>query len=220
MTSVRTIGLVVEGQTEEAFVRDVLAPELAKRGTYVKCVVILKTKRTVTGHHKGGLVSTQQVLGDVGRLLTDTSLALVSTLLDLYGLPSDFPGFTSAPTNDPHARVHHIEAAFGNAVACARFLPNLVLHEFEAWLFSEPHTCCWVFEAAPVNLVAQMVLIRDRAGGPELINDGPSTHPSMRIQSMVPGYRKTLHGPTAVDATGLGAVAARCPHFDAWLSKL
>lgn len=219
MSAVRTIGLVVEGQTEEAFVRDVLERELLERGTYVKCV-ILKTKRTVTGHHKGGSVSTQQVLGDVRRLLSDTSLALVSTLVDLYALPTDFPGRTSAPTGNPFARVEHIERAFGQAVANGRFLPNLVLHEFEAWLFSEPERCSWVFENAPSDLASRMAHIRDAAGGPEHIDEGPTTHPSKRIVSLVAGYRKVVHGPRAVAETGLAAIAARCPHFGAWMARL
>lgn len=216
----RKIGLVVEGQTEEAFVRDVLAPHLLPHGTYVT-PVILKTKRTVTGHFRGGALNAQQILGDVRRLLADSSLALVSTLIDFYALPTDFPGYATLPAGGtPLQRVQHLEAAFGVAVSQPRFLPHLVLHEFEAWIFSEPNRCEWVFDTPAGTLAPKLERIRDGVGGPENIDEGPQTHPSKRLLDLVPGYRKPLHGPTAVDATGLPAVAARCPHFAAWLAQL
>ena len=41
-----------------------------------------------------------------------------------------------------------------------------------------------------------------------------------RLAKIVPGYTKPLHGPMALDAVGLHAVRASCPHFDAWLTQL
>lgn len=58
------------------------------------------------------------------------------------------------------------------------------------------------------------------AGGPELVNDGPTTAPSKRLKCYHPGYAKTLDGPLAVAGLGLPALRRSCPHLDSWLDKL
>ncbi|MFB4194462.1 DUF4276 family protein [Streptomyces carpaticus] len=60
----------------------------------------------------------------------------------------------------------------------------------------------------------------DRAGGPELTNDGPSTAPSKRIQKAYPAYRKVVDGPDAIELLGLSELRAVCPHLDQWLKRL
>jgi len=97
----RRILALVEGQTEEIFVRDVLDPHMAR---FDACVipVLLKTKRVKSGgHFRGGVTSTAQVLGDIRRLLGDSNAACVTTILDYYGLPSDFPGTSVDAQNRP-----------------------------------------------------------------------------------------------------------------------
>ncbi|HUQ56784.1 DUF4276 family protein [Lentzea sp.] len=58
------------------------------------------------------------------------------------------------------------------------------------------------------------------AGGPELVNDGPTTAPSKRILRYCPGYMKTSDGPIAIEDLGVTALRARCPHLDDWLRSL
>ena len=209
--------VLVEGQTEEVFVRDVLTPHLAPFDVQ-PTQVLLKTKRTASGSFKGGVTSTQQVIGDVRRLLGDTGAALVTTMIDYYGLPDDFPGMVSRPSHDARARVAHVEAAFAAASAAPRFLPHLVLHEYEAWIFSAPHACDWVFEDPA--LCDQLAGIALTAGGPEQINDTPENAPSKRLTRAFPGYKKTFHGPMAVGAIGIPALRQACPHAAAWLTRL
>lgn len=54
----------------------------------------------------------------------------------------------------------------------------------------------------------------------EDINDGSATAPSKRLLRYIPGYRKVLHGPRAIADTGLAVLRARCPRFDAWVTRL
>jgi Domain of unknown function (DUF4276) len=208
---------LVEGQTEEVFVRDVLTPHLAPFGV-LPTQVLLKTKRTASGSFKGGVTSSEQVIGDVRRLLGDTGAAAITTMIDYYGLPSNFPGMTARPTHDAYARVAHVEAAFADVFNEPRFVPHLVLHEYEAWIFSAPEACDWVFEDP--SLWKQLEGIAATAGGAERINDTPTNAPSKRLARLFPAYKKTFHGPMAVDAIGIPALRQACPHANAWLRRI
>lgn len=214
----KKVHVLVEGQTEEVFVRDVLAAHLTERDIWPEPVIV-KTKRVKSGGtFKGGVTSAAQVLGDVKRLLADTSAVAVTTILDYYALPSDFPGMASRPPGEPRARVEHVEAEMARAVGDSRFLPHLVFHEYEAWVYSAPEDCGLVFDDA--TLPARLAEVAARCGGPERIDDGPETAPSKRPLDMFPGYQKTLHGPMAAGAIGLGRIRAACPHAAAWLDRL
>lgn len=62
----------------------------------------------------------------------------MTTLIDYYGLPADFPGVSTLPDASPHQKVAHLEQAFAQDIGDARFLPYLMLHGFEAFLFVQP----------------------------------------------------------------------------------
>ncbi|MCU0686613.1 MAG: DUF4276 family protein [Polyangiaceae bacterium] len=218
----RKVLVLVEGQTEETFVRDVLAPYLLEG--FSKSVVpkILVTKRAKSGaQFKGGVSSYYRVKGDLDRLLGDSSAATVTTMLDYYALPADFPGRAGLPAGaDPYQKVQALEAAFRADVVNARFLPYFSLHEFEALLFVDPASASRVY-GDERRIVQALEGVRDRFDGkPELIDGHPSTAPSKRIEGAFPSYQKPLHGPLAAAAAGLAKLRAACPHFDAWVTAL
>ena len=99
-----------------------------------------------------------------------------------------------------------------------RFVPFLMMHEFEALLFSD----CAKFSAAIGQPSAAGLLqdIRDRFPHPEEINDTPNGAPSKRISELLEGYRKPLMGLQGIQAIGLPAIRAQCPHFSSWISRL
>ncbi len=70
------------------------------------------------------------------------------------------------------------------------FLPHLVLHETEAWVFAAARPLAEL--AGDRAIEADLAAIADQAGGPELVNDGPDTAPSKRLRQRMPAYRKTL----------------------------
>lgn len=209
--------LLVEGQTEETFVRDVLGPHLSKRNVHCRPITIA-TKRTHSGgKFRGGVVSTEQVRRELDRLLQDSD-AHVSTIVDYYGLPEDFYGMAQRPAGDSRERVEFVEAAWGRAVQRAKFVPHVVLHEFEAWLYSAPVEFAREFD--PPGVAHELERIATRAGGPEHVDDGPATAPSKRLLELWPAYQKPLDGPRILQAMGLARVRSVCPHFDAWLARL
>lgn len=211
--------ILVEGQTEETFVRDVLERHL--RSFSVSIIPkLLVTKRTKSGlQFKGGVVSYEQVKSDLRRLLADSSATIVTTMLDYYALPDDFPGYGTRPGgSDPYVKVQHLEKCFADDVNNPRFLPYLALHEYEALVFTDPTCCDWIFEDATV--ISRLKAIRAAYTTPEHINDGPATAPSKRIIKEFPTYEKPLHGPLATSAIGLDALRAACLHFSRWLEAM
>jgi hypothetical protein len=216
----KKVRILVEGQTEETFVRDVLYPHLFSKSKTIESTIVVTKRVKSGGSFKGGVSSYGQVKRDLLRLLGDSSADTVTTMFDYYALPSDFPGHGAAPTGSTaEAKAKHIEQAFAEDVKDARFIPYLSLHEFESLLFVDPASAQWIYDSA--HIVTALEDVRDEfQKKPETINDGPSTAPSKRVIGVFPKYEKPLHGPMATGAAGLTALRGLCPHFDAWLSAL
>ena len=106
----------------------------------------------------------------------------------------------------------------GHFQAAPRFLAYLMIHEFEALLFSAPIVLAQVMN----YLAAETHLQRIRASfaTPEHINDDPITKPSARVLGRFPGYQKVLHGPNTLSRIGLATVRRECAHFNEWVTKL
>lgn len=214
----RQIHVLVEGTTEERLVEQVLQPELSERGVWVTPVV-LKTRRAAgRPHDKGGVSRWPRIEHDIRALLRNSAVDTVTTMLDLYGLPSDTPGLSDAPAGDAYARVGHVEEAMARLIDDPRFLPFLALHETEAWVLAAANELAELIESPRVADVLRSHVTA--AGGPELVNDGPDTAPSKRILRAHPAYRKVVDGPDAIELLGLNALRNACPHLDAWLKGL
>lgn len=212
----KRIHALVEGQTEEAFLAQLVAPHLRAHGAHLTPIVVA-TRRLAGGPSaKGGTVSYAAWKAQAGRLLGDSSAALVTTMLDFYALPGDWPRPAGGSARE---RVLGAMEAMAADIADARFAPFVMLHEFEALVFTDPRHVCDVAFASPAAY-AELARVRAACVSPEEIDDGPDTHPSARIVRLVPGYRKSTHGPIAAERIGLPALRAACPHFAAWLARL
>ena len=202
----------VEGQTEETFVRDLLVPYFSRLGIYLTPILA----QTSPGH-KGGIVSYGKVKHQLTRLCRQDQGAYVTTMMDYYGLPNDFPGL-DGHVPDAHEQVMRLEQALQQDIDAPNFIPNLMLHEFEALLFSAPEKIAeWLDDQA---LLAPMAAIRAAFATPEHINNSPQTAPSKRILTLVPNYKKTVDGPLIAEDIGLDAIRAQCPHFNNWIERL
>jgi len=216
---VKRLHVLVEGQTEETFVRDVLNPHLLSFEIFVTAVLV-STKRVKSGEKfKGGVTNYPQVRREVWNLLNDTGAAAVTTMMDYYGLPDDFPGQASLPRGRScYERLAHLENSFQTDIGHRSFIPYLSLHEFEALLLVMPS----VIEETVSGKSAVESLTREVAGfaSPEEVNDGAETHPAARICRALPSYQKRLHGPVIAARIGLAAIRERCAHFNDWLLRL
>ncbi len=218
----------VEGDTEDTFVRELVAPHLVALGfERVDCRLLGNARAR---SRRGGIRSWPSVASDIVQKLREDPGLHATTLVDYYGLPAG--GATGWPNRDrapslPHAeRAAIVEAGMENVVNGAfarssrqlRFTGGVLLHEFEALLFSD----CDAF-AAGIGLprvAAAMQRASASFGTPEEIDDSPVTAPSKRIRALIPGYQKPVMGNVGALSIGLGPMRARCPHFNGWLERL
>jgi hypothetical protein len=209
--------VLVEGDTEYKFVKEILNPHLANYEKYL-IPTIINTKIVKSGpNFKGGIGSYRQVKRDLLRLLGDTSARCVTTMFDLYGLPSEFPGRDDAPP-EPYKKVRHVEDAFAQDIDQELFLSNLTLHEFEGLLFTTPAVIARALNEP--GREPELAGIRTCFHTPEEINDHPRTAPSKRLEGLFPHYNKPFFGIVISKRIGLYAIRAECPHFNQWVCRL
>jgi hypothetical protein len=170
------------------------------------------------------VLSYELVKSHIYRLLKQerTDGVRFTTMIDLYGLPRDFPRYHSAEAiPDKYARVATLESAFRDDLQDARFFPYIQLHEFEAILFSDPNAFKGYYRRCDRQVEALSEVVR-QSGGPELIDDGQQTAPSKRIIEQFPDYGtvKRTAGPIIAEAIGLDVIRSKCRHFHEWLTKL
>lgn len=214
--------VVCEGQTEESFVRELLAPDLGKRSVFLQPRLI-----STSPGAKGGALTGQRVLRFLRNTLRERSDVYATTFFDLYGLPADFPGVRDAKARTDMAdRAEAVERALhAEAVRLAecrpeRFFPHIQPCEFEALLFSD--TICFAEEDPKWrNAALALQQARVAAGGPERVNDGPNTHPSARLENILrPRYGKVRHGLAVSARIGLERMRAECPRCDRWIAHM
>lgn len=214
----RRILAYVEGPTEEAFINRIVAPHLYG----LDLVIIPKiatTKRVIGGpDFKGGFVPYTKAKKEIKGLLGDSDVVAVTSMLDYYALPRDFPGKDDLPAGDCFRKVEHLEDRLYNEISDRRFIPYFSLHEFEALVFTSPDE---IGAAFPDEVIKDKIEdINSRVNSPEEIDDGKKTHPSARLINLIPSYRKALHGPVITERIGLTAMRANCLHFTGWITKL
>ena len=200
-----------EGQTEDVFVREVLEPHFQRMSIWLNSIIIR------TGPQgKGGVSSYGKIKWQVENKCKEDNSAWVTTLLDFYGLPPDFPAMNTA--GDSITRAKAVEEAFQEDINQPNFLANMVVHEFEALLFSAPEAFSEWFDDARV--ADKLTAIRNEFDTPEHINEGRATAPSKRILAVCDTYDKVAHGSLLALDIGLDTIRRECQLFDAWVQRL
>jgi hypothetical protein len=218
----------VEGETEETFVNEVLREYLLTKGFSLVSARIVGNARL--RHRRGGIRGWDSVKRDIVRHLRADARAYSTTLVDYYALPRTgagaWPGRDEAATRPARQKAITVEKALhadmenemGVGFFPNRFLPFVMMHEFEGLLFSD----CGAFAMAigRPELEPALQAVRDAFENPEEINDSPVTAPSKRVQSIIPNYEKPLIGTLGIIGIGLDRIRLECPHFNEWLGRL
>lgn len=217
--------LFAEGATELTFADTVLKPHLSRFGLYLHPPVLIAHAKKKGRIHRGGGRNYLPMKNDILRFLAQEKGGDVffTTMIDLYAIHAEFPGLTEAEElrSLPYKRVEVIEQAFAEDIADGRFVPYIQLHEYEAYLFSDP-TWFEYFYDHHESQIAALKAISDEYATPELIDDGRHSAPSKRIVAELPDYAgaKSAVGPQVAELIGLNVIRDKCPHFAAWLSRL
>lgn len=226
----KIIHILCEGQTEQGFVEEVLRPYLQGKGiASVKSILITTNKKK---NARGGMLTYNHALTDLKLLLQtkpdgEYERHIFTTMLDLYALPADFPGFeTSKAISDPYIRVSNLEKDFANAINDKRFIPYIQLHEFEALLFCGIEHLASIYPECEKRC-EQLVQDLQSIGNPELINNSPETAPSKRIIKAIEGdkkrhynYNKPKTGKYITKNVGIDKLRSKCKHFNEWIERL
>jgi hypothetical protein len=218
----------VEGQTEESFVNEVLRDYLVNLGYQSVSARIVGNARL--RQRRGGIRPWPSVRKDIINHLREDSGCIATTMVDFYALPQHgdgaWPGRATASGTGAGLKASHVESALakdlssevGSIFNPRRFVPFVVMHEFEGLLFSDCAAFCKGIGRRDLELQFQQ--IRNDFYTPEDINDSPITCPSKRVKDLVPGYEKPLYGTLAALEVGLSRIRKQCPHFDSWLRQL
>jgi len=210
---------VVEGPTEQTFIREVLAPWLWN----ISRVELVASPAGKPGK-KGGN-NYEKAKRDIINHLNNPYFTHVTTLFDYYGMSPRWPGRSEARTKTHARKPITIEKAMRDDVhsevgddVILRFVPYVQMHEFEALLFSETSALPEVMRNERSK--EQLDAIRVEFATPEEINDSPVTAPSKRIEGIYPFYRKPLHGVLAAKRITIEVMIDECPHFKEWIETL
>lgn len=209
--------ILCEGQTEERFVNELLAPYLLPLSIFVT-PIICETKRTAGKKYKGGVSKYSKIKAELEILCKGDPTAFVTTMLDYYKLPSDTPG--KGTTGDIYKIANEIETAVNaNLGGLRNLFVNVIIHEFEGLLFSDVSAFNGEAKADNKELL-ELAFIKNSFPTPEHINNSETTAPSKRILKILPEYSKTLNGITIAKRIGIDKIAEECKHFRLWLENI
>lgn len=218
----------VEGQTEETFVNEVLAPHLYTYGYSKVSARLLGNARMRS--RRGGIGPWISSRNDILNHLKEDSESRSTIMVDYYALPQTgesawpkraeseqlaFPNKADLIQNAIHAEICN---EMGVNFKPNRFISYIMMYEFESLLFSNPHEFAKGIGRA--DLATQFQNIRELFSTPEEINDSPQTAPSKRIKNLVQNYDKPFMGTLAILEIGLDTIRQECPLFDNWVKCL
>ena len=211
--------IIVEGETEESFVNNILCPYFCSKGLY-NTIQCFKTK-----HSPGGISKYSYIKKDILNTIYEKDV-VVSMMIDFYRLPLDFPGFSDLKATQTHQeQANLLEARIKKDLEDSQkqlfenFIPYIQLHEFETLVFASINGIDSLFERSEIDYKGLMNVIQQYPN-PEDINNHPDTAPSVRLKKLIPGYNKVLHGIDIINTVGMNELLEKCPRLKVWVESM
>lgn len=218
--AVKRMVILVEGDSELAFIKRMLIPQLYARseakgisGWSIETCKIISNRKL---QKKGGNINYEYLYNDIERF-TSQGCSVLTTFLDFFRLPNDFPGYTingnqihlveSAMKHDLKEKIPHLPC----------FVPYIQKYEFEALLFSNMNGFNYLIDDA--KILEALNKITEQYTNPEDINGGQDTAPSKRLMALF-NYNKTADSIEMLKKIGFDTIYARCPRFSNWFDCL
>lgn len=211
----KNVYIYCEGQTEESFINEILAPYFMRQNIWV-CPIICSTKRTATKKFKGGVSDYAKIKKELTLICKQHHNEYVTTMFDYYAMPDNTPGIDNSET-DIIVRINQIEQTINADIGQQNCKFHFMMHEFEGVLFSKPDSFALI---ADRNIVNDIQKIRDNFPTPEHINNSPETAPSKRIEALIPNYAKIKNGTLLSKNMGIDVILNECPHFKEWIQSI
>ena len=211
--------IIVEGETEESFVNNILRPFFCSKGLY-NTIQCFNTK-----HSHVGVSKYSYIKKDILNTIYEKDV-VVSMMIDFYRLLSDFPGFNDLKATQTHQeQANLLEARIKKDLENSQkqlfenFIPYIQLHEFETLVFTSINGIDSLFERSEMDYKGLMNVIQQYPN-PEDINNHPDTAPSVRLKKLIPGYNKVLHGIDIINTVGMNELLEKCPRLKVWVESM
>ena len=219
--------IYVEGQEEEMFVNRVLRNHLSQFGVVLQKPILAATSFRVEDAGSadvtvGGVTNYASIRADIVNLYEQGEILetdALTTFIDLYALPLDFPGQNEANAQSLKsvAKAARIEQAWKADINRPNFFPYIQVHEFEALILTRPSVLEGYYPESR-NGIRRLGQDCSSFSSPEEINETRETSPSHRILHWLPSYQK-IDGFRHLQEIGVAELKTHCQHFRAWLDQ-
>jgi hypothetical protein len=215
--------IVVEGETEERFIRRVLYQPFITRNIHIEAQQWITNRKLGTA---GGGNNFDLIENHLRRLISrykNDNEVFISVMVDLYAFPKR--GNTIYDNEIDIQRTGKGKALLLQKKMVERFkygnfIPYVQLHEFESLILSKPDALSLFY----TDKLIEIDHLKSDIGAksPEEINDTPKGAPSKRIIKYIPEYekQKTSAGVATAESIGLSFLRQKCPHFNEWITKM
>jgi hypothetical protein len=215
--------IVVEGETEERFIRKVLYNDFITQNIHIEAQQWLTNKKLGIS---GGGSSFDLIENHLRRLMSryqKDKNVFISVMVDLYAFPKGGNSVYGDDVNKQQSgknKVLLLQHKMNERMNYQNFIPYVQLYEYETLLLSKPDALRYFFTAKEIeieNLKAEIIGLQ-----PEDIYESPQGAPSKRIIKHLPKYgkQKTTAGVLTAEKIGLPFLRANCHHFNDWITKL
>lgn len=206
--------IIVEGQTEQEFVNEQIAPYLLRYGIYEVKPILIHTSKS----GRGGFVNYQHLKNDAKRLLSSQkSDFVVSMFVDFFRCPEVPQKERWSGKSNHLEQIIEMEKCICEDINDTRFIPYIQLHEFEALLFASNDGFVTFLSEEQSKKTQQII---ESYSNPEDINTTPAGAPSKRLLAIKSDYDKVIEGNLIALEIGLLKIMEKCPRFKAWIENL
>ena len=215
MNTEYAIYVVVEGYSEERFVKDVLAKYLLSINDSIRVIpIMIETGRDVHTKYRGGVSNYSVIRKNILSVCNGHKNAIVTMMFDCYGFPKNIDG----KSWDKENGVEYVESLIGDNIGRDNFIPFLMKYEFETLLFSDV-SCFRSYKGVENTLKS---VLREFNDDPESVNtvSSPSHRITVAFNNNNRSFSKKTMGIPLVSEIGIQCMMERCPHFRAWIQRL
>ncbi len=203
------VAISVEGQTEDEFCKQILAPYFRNYGIELFPIIITTKRKKCGTKYKGGCINLDRIQNELTKILPNFDY--VTTFYDLYGF--DIEGIYTAEELE-----NKISKIFNNK----KLIPYIQQYEFETLLFSDPSYYEEYFSNSNARIEIENIIAN--CGGVENINNSKETAPSKRIDKFFDKYNeqydKVFHGASIANDIGLNIILEKCLRFKSWVESI
>ena len=202
-----SIYFLVEGETEERFFKEIVK-DYYKGKHFISCSLMPQGKR------KGGTIDYNQTKKELSRFFySGKHFDKIILIQDYYRLGKTMKEHIGGNLNLDKI-IFSIQERLEKDVNNPKFHFRLQIHEFEAYLFTNPDFVASYFDD---NKILQKIekILEEFDGNPELINNRFDTKPSKRLDEMTQNkFQKRIDGITIVKNVGIDNIRKKCKYFN------